>query len=404
LISCRTGSAIVVIQYNLIELRDILSRLVVIPYYTAMCSRDYNIFNEVAIPCSGHGSCLSLSSTCLCDTGWTARSDFEISYTFDCDINISAIRILGIISAITSCLSLLLGVINLSTKYLPITRRKLKEPKVVFTILAILSAISGGMYSILKAIDPEVHISSPDNHLMAITLVCYHISTMWALFYFAATLELFLHHYMNQIDAHTSAKSSKLVRAAMRLSYIVTYIVNFYFIFPLLHAFIPHSGDTLLEAHIFVNMVLFGVTGSATFIISVIFTTNLGKYIRERDNSDIPKGLSLVYWAILGVTILTGLFAIVLVPVHIPFAFSPYLRRKYTYLQSILVFLSSQAGFLILLSQTKKNNAVHSIRRMSLNDQSRVVISRFIRRISVVPLAVTVGVRERRPPPGRAVI
>jgi hypothetical protein len=74
-----------------------------------MCSR----YSDVSIPeCSGNGVCQV--GRCICDSGFTSRGDFETDYHFDCDINISAVKVLSIILIIFAGITFILGLYNLS--------------------------------------------------------------------------------------------------------------------------------------------------------------------------------------------------------------------------------------------------------------------------------------------------
>ena len=62
------------------------------------CDRDYGIAGYPA--CSGNGYCVE--SQCICFEGWASKSGFEFDLGFDCDINLTIIKILMGIDLIVS--------------------------------------------------------------------------------------------------------------------------------------------------------------------------------------------------------------------------------------------------------------------------------------------------------------
>lgn len=66
-------------------------------------------------PCSGHGTCVN--GTCLCDAGWTGRSDWMNAEGFDCQIHMPTVKALYGVLALAQIIGYYFAIPYLKSRY-----------------------------------------------------------------------------------------------------------------------------------------------------------------------------------------------------------------------------------------------------------------------------------------------
>jgi EGF-like domain len=352
-----------------------------------MCSRDYGIMNGYP-ECSGNGVCNNATSQCICHSGWTSRTDFLTDPYYDCDINILAIQILVGISLVCSIIALIIGTFNISSQ-LPITSKKLKDPKVAYTIWTIGGNIGVLIYTTAKIIDPAQNVLSPDSPAVIVGWVIYQLFWMWAAAYFGCILGLFIKNYTKLIP--NPGGHGKLVENALFACANLSPVVSVpCLVFPVALALSPANHKDILSAFIYYVCFVILSVGFMIMIIAICFVRLIAKILKGKDEASHPQGLSIVYYLMFTATIIVGCGVFVIAPLHIPFGVMNSLRRKYIYLYLFLQNCWSAVSVFCLMSQMKRKSSIvapiiTSNRRASLNvEQHESLLARAKRKLSVL--------------------
>jgi EGF-like domain len=316
-----------------------------------MCSRDYGIIKGIP-DCSSNGICLKETSQCVCDAGWTSRTDFLTDYSYDCDINLTAIRALCGFSLVCNIICAIIASINIY-RNLPITKKMTSDAKVMYSVVNLGTTLGAIIYNTLKLIDPIENILSPDKPAVIISWVLYQLFWWWACGYLGCIFGLFITNY-TKIIPRAAEGSSTLINLALKACRNLPILTVTCAIFPIAYTISPINGTHILAAFTYYTALLMATIGFAVFILSNGFVRLLAKIIQEKDAASRPPGITLVYYLMLAVNlnVITGVFLVG--PLQIPFGIMLFLRRKYIYMYLFLQIVWSSSGVCILYSQMKK--------------------------------------------------
>lgn len=132
--------------------------------------------------CSGNGQCVNRK--CVCYDGWTSFTDNYPTDGYDCDVNITAIRSMGILLVFLSSISVIVTTYSLITQGFLTERFKKKESINRYVNLhLVLATLSYFTVGLLKIINPVKFIAGGHNPRYSfVTVHAYWISATAACF------------------------------------------------------------------------------------------------------------------------------------------------------------------------------------------------------------------------------
>lgn len=184
------------------------------------------------VSCSGHGHCNIISSSCICDSGWSSLGDFAVGDGIDCDQNINIIRILNYVSIIIVIIFLVFITRVLYLRIL--SKPSIKDPPILCSIMFLIVGLMGFSYSIIKIINPTEYLvgNSP-------LITFFFCSTMFFFIMgyviFIVILGLFFKGYAKSMSSEARAKVERVIKFQER-SFI------FIFIIALISSYMPLIG------------------------------------------------------------------------------------------------------------------------------------------------------------------
>ena len=307
------------------------------------CARHYGISQ---ISCSGHGTCVE--SKCYCDSGWTSRADSQVSYTYDCDINILYMKIFGGINFVL-CIVIVLIFVSRLYRFPP----KDINPRNISQISFLIAYFGIGVYHAGKLIDP-IHFvlssNSPNAIPLSIGFGLFVVFIPFGMTGYLARLINFLRGYSRMMSTEA------LVRINKRISYIyilvpILIIAAFVLLVMIIVSLFYQSIASImfrtgLAGGIATIFFAFGLI--VTFIIQGVLTelkfsvtstsTTANRTTNNNSNDEVKRAytklLSLQHVIFYSLTCFCG-------PVSESFGLWYYLTRKYDYFFPILTFVAS---------------------------------------------------------------
>jgi hypothetical protein len=263
-------------------------------------------------------------------------------------------RVFGAVTAAFSLLNVIAISINLA-RHWPITKKSLKDPRVMFSLTSMGGTIGNLVYSTLKAIDPVEYIISDNQFVLAVSWYIFQAFFVWSIGYFGAILGLFITNYTRTFRGY-SGSTAGMGKALYVLKHW-PFGTALSLCFPIVMAISPSSGEALLEGVVAYAMINVLVMALALFIVSRIFVHLLFTIINERETSSQPPGIQLVYHLMKVVHMNIIFILFILAPIMIPFIFMDFFRRKFIYYSMTLHMVWAQASGLVIFSQMKKSKS-----------------------------------------------
>lgn len=327
--------------------------------YRMDCARSY----KGVATCSGHGSCIM--DLCVCLHPWTSQGDFELEIGYDCDINTTVIIAFAIISLFSSILEIAVATRNIycMPSY---TYRTITEPKSIVTICFLVSGIGGILYSIGKIMDPIFHVVGPNSGLAVCGYILFECAGFCGWAWFAQVIGEFL----RQSAKIFSAQSQNDLRSNIDLvcKYIsgISTLPMLLIIFPIAVVVKPEYGDDFVVGTLIWTGVLISIIGGPVVFVIHSFINEIGKYLVN--TSDPPSDIVKVYKQMRILYVFCLSFVLLVLPTCILFASWSYLRRKSTYLLSLILFGKSPCEVLVLIFLTKRRKHAS----VQIQDQSAI--------------------------------
>lgn len=320
-----------------------------------MTSEDCTRYSGV-LPCSNNGKCV-IQDKCLCNGGYTSRTDFMFDYSYDCDINLVAIQALSIILLVLSVFMLLLGCYTL---YLGRHKASLREPKTLIELNFTFAALGLILYAIPKMLYPELAIVGDGSNGWSI-LISFGFSLMHTCMFNGWVF--FLKHiasFLRKSSRVLSRESQDILKNNREKierfgSYLA--ILDFsFFIFPVIATQVPEHGEKVLIAYVIYDMfVLCSLSLLLAHVLLRSFVIELGKFI-ALGNAD--KNVEIMFSRLRLIRLTSYFFFLFIGPSHLLFIAWPYLRRKHVYYM-ILIFINSvipSFGVLVMLMPSANSN------------------------------------------------
>ena len=115
------------------------------------CNRHYGI--SLYAPCSGNGECID--NICYCNPEFTSCGDFEPTVGYDCDINITTIRVISGINIAIAFFSTIIVIKHILNQQPPKNAKdKSYDPKYLFPYVMLWNDVGIFLFYTLKLIDP----------------------------------------------------------------------------------------------------------------------------------------------------------------------------------------------------------------------------------------------------------
>ena len=312
---------------------------------TMSCDRHYGI---VQPPCSGHGTCVD--SKCYCDSGWTSRTDSQISYTFDCDNSILYMKVFSIINFILSSIIILIFITRLY-RFPP----KDLNPRNISQISFLLAHCGSAAYHMSKLLDPVHYIlssNSPDTFPLSIGFGFYMLFIPIGMTGYLAQLINFLNGYSKIMSSEATDRINKRISYVYYLTPLMLFLAitfQFYTLFGIIYQSKSHFLFQATLAGSFAP-IFFSYGLMIWYIIQGVLTEmKLCLTLTNNNNNNQNDEIKILYNKLLRIQRLIFMSLTCFGgPVCALFGIWYYLSRKFDYILHILSFLTS----IIILSAT----------------------------------------------------
>ena len=329
------------------------------------CDQHYGIS---ILPCSGHGDCVN--NICICYNGWTSVANGVQESGLDCDINITAIKVLGAIAFICAY-GCLIYTIRFHCNRLPESPQYILRSRLINVIT--VNSILIIMFGTLKVVNPLVNVIAQSTFTTVVYL----------LIFFGQNLTLQLHFFISvKFFQNLIVNSANQSRLTIQQSYfyvkILVTIIWFVVISQLIFGCFSQIDSRDADTYLLVNCILMCFVSVLYAVLFFYVLRNariellrhLTFYDRQADEENdlackqrlvnLPQRMTIerscdnIYRKMIFV-VANG---VIFLAIHLVMSLSYYLRKKYSYVLLSLMVLSCIQNFGIInaISSTISSN------------------------------------------------
>ena len=302
--------------------------------------------------CNNHGIC-NLQGQCICNSGWTSRSDFQLGYYDDCDMSILFVQVGSIVLIISSAICFFIGSWNI-LHFLDFKASTLILPKNIISIFFLLASIFGIVYGAFRLADPVGNVVGADvgssfgmSGFMVFTFAGWAILSVIFGDFLQSASRVFSAESRNKIsDIDITVKSIWWKTALVSLLIPVFIIVA---------NVAPQVADTMVICVLAVCVFEVEVIAGMLIVVLGTFNTELAKYVLTASNT--PPGLATIHFRTQVLYYICVFFFLTVGPTMVVIAAIPYLQRKFTYFV-ILFMIACTYPTIGVLFMLKSNSSL----------------------------------------------
>ena len=300
--------------------------------------------------CNDHGIC-NLQGQCICNSGWTSRSDFQLGYYDDCDMSILFVQVGSIVLIVSATIAFVIGSWNI-IHFRNFNASTLNLPKNMISVYYLLASIMGIIYGVFRFSGPVENIVGADiGSSFGMSGFMVFTFSGWALL--SVIFADFLQSASRVFSAESRRKISDIDVTVKSLWWKIALVSLLIPVFVVVANVETQLADTMVICVIAICVFEVEVIAGMLVVVLGTFNTEFVKYVLCA--TDIPPVLAAIRFRTHILYYICVFFLVTVGPMMIVIAAIPYLRRKFTYVAIIFMIacIFPTIGVLIMLIKSK---------------------------------------------------